>query len=200
MEVNGKTCKAEGKAKVVWREAPPWKRTKIAGDLFHRPRGYGTQSTQIERRYVCSNVAIRSGWKMVGRFTGMLYLSAKHSKDLLSDGKTPYERRFGEPFRGANIPFGSLVEYYSISSNDQSRIHHFGKKVLPGLFLGCALYAVRLWKGGRNWLQTLRSCKRLTHQKFYSKRLSAKDKIFPKENGKFIFPVADGRIKLAGWD
>ena len=30
----------------------------------------------------------------------------------------------------------------------------------------------------------------------YSKRLNAKEVIFPKENGNFIFPVADGRIKL----
>ena len=28
---------------------------------------------------------------------------------LLSDGKTPYERRFGQPFKGPIIPFGSLV-------------------------------------------------------------------------------------------
>ena len=34
----------------------------------------------------------------------------------------------------------------------------------------------------------------------YSKRLNAKEVIFPKENGKFIFPVADGRIKLSGRD
>ena len=34
----------------------------------------------------------------------------------------------------------------------------------------------------------------------YSERLSAKEVIFPKENGKFIFPVADGRIKFAGGD
>ena len=32
----------------------------------------------------------------------------------------------------------------------------------------------------------------------YSKRLNAKEVIFPKENGKIIFPVADGRIKLLG--
>ena len=29
----------------------------------------------------------------------------------------------------------------------------------------------------------------------YSKRLNAKEVIFPKEKGEFIFPVADGRIK-----
>ena len=34
----------------------------------------------------------------------------------------------------------------------------------------------------------------------YAKRLNAKEVIFPKENGKFIFPVADGRIKLPGRD
>ena len=34
----------------------------------------------------------------------------------------------------------------------------------------------------------------------YSKRLSAKEAIFPKENGKFIFPAADGPIKLSGGD
>ena len=46
-----------------------------------------------------------------------------------------------QPFKGPIIPFGSLVEYYPISAKDQSRIHQFGKKVLPGLFLGYALYA-----------------------------------------------------------
>ena len=71
----------------------------------------------------------------------------RNIQDLLSDGKTPYERRFGEPFKGPIIPFGSLVEYYPISAEDQSRIHQFGKKVLPGLFLGYALYAGGIWKG-----------------------------------------------------
>ena len=64
------------------------------------------------------------------------YTYLRNVTDLLSDGKTPYERRFGQPFTGPIIPFGSLVEYYPISAKDQSRIHQFGKKVLPGLFLG----------------------------------------------------------------
>ena len=34
----------------------------------------------------------------------------------------------------------------------------------------------------------------------YSKRLNAKEVIFPKENGKFIFPITDGPIKLPGGD
>ena len=34
----------------------------------------------------------------------------------------------------------------------------------------------------------------------YSKRLNVKELIFRRENGNFIFPVADGRIKLPGGD
>ena len=34
----------------------------------------------------------------------------------------------------------------------------------------------------------------------YSKRLNAKEVIFPKEKGEFIFPIADGRIKTFGGD
>ena len=69
------------------------------------------------------------------------YIYLRNITDLLSDGKTPYERRFGQPFKGPIIPLGSLVEYHPITAKDQSRIHQFGKKVLPGLFLGYALYA-----------------------------------------------------------
>ena len=69
------------------------------------------------------------------------YTYLRNVTDLLSDGKTPYEIRFGQPFQGPIISFGSLVEYHPITAKDQSRIHQFGKKVLPGLFLGYALYA-----------------------------------------------------------
>ena len=62
-------------------------------------------------------------------------------------GRGPYERRFGQPFKGPIIPFGSLVEYHPVTAKDQSRIHQFGKKVLPGLFLVYALYAGGIWKG-----------------------------------------------------
>ena len=75
------------------------------------------------------------------------YTYLRNVTDLLSDGTTPYERRFGQPFKGPIIPFGSLVEYHPITAKDQSRIHQFGKKVLIGLFLGYALYAREIWKG-----------------------------------------------------
>ena len=75
------------------------------------------------------------------------YNYLRNVTDLFSDGKTPCERRFGQPFKGPIIPFGSLVEYHPFTAKAQSRIHQFGKKVLPGLFLGYALYAGGIWKG-----------------------------------------------------
>ena len=116
-----------------------------------------------------------------------------------SDGTTPHEGRFGEPLKGPIIPLGSLVEYHPATAKDQSRIHQFGKKVLPGIFLGYALYAGGIWKGDI-MVADIEELETMDASEIYSKRLNAKEVIFPKENGKFIFPVADGRIKLPGGD
>ena len=45
------------------------------------------------------------------------------------------------------VPFGAVVEYHPFSPKDRARIHQFGKKVLPAIFLGCELIAERIWKG-----------------------------------------------------
>ena len=113
-------------------------------------------------------------------------------------GRRPYERRLGQPFEGSIIPFGSLVEYHPTTAKDQSRIHQFGKKVLPGLFLGYALYAGRNWKGDV-LIADLEELETMDASEIYSKRLNAKEVIFPKQ-GELIFPIADGRIKTPGGD
>ena len=124
------------------------------------------------------------------------YTYLRNVTDLLSDGKTPYERCFGQPFKGPLIPFGSLVEYHPITAKDQSRIHQFGKKVSPGLFLGYALYAGGIWKGDVLFADLEET---MDASEIYSKRLNAKEVIFPKQR-EFIFPIADGRIKTLGGD
>ena len=126
------------------------------------------------------------------------YTYLRNVTDLLSDGKTPNGRRFGHPFKGPIIPFGSLVEYHPITRKDQSRIHQFGKKVLPGLFLGYALYAGGIWKGDM-LVADIEELEKMDASEIYSKRLNAKEVIFPKE-GEFIFPIADGRINFSGGD
>ena len=127
------------------------------------------------------------------------YTYLRNVTDLLSDGKTPFERRFGQPFKGPIIPFGSLVEYHPKTAKDQSRIHQFGKKVIAGLFLGYALYAGEIWKGDV-LVAVFEELETMDASEFYSKRLNAKEVIFHQEKGEFIFPVADGRIKLPGED
>ena len=97
-------------------------------------------------------------------------------------GRRPSERRFGQPFKGPIIPFGSLVEYHLITAKDQSRIHQFGKKVLPGLFLGYALYAGGIWKGDV-LVADLEELETMDAPEIYSKRLDAKEVIFSKEKG-----------------
>ena len=124
--------------------------------------------------------------------------SLRNVQDLLSDGKTPYDRRFGQPFKGPIVPFCSFVEYYTISAKDQSRIHQFGKKVLPGLFLGYAFDARGIWKDDV-LVADIEELETMDASEIYSKRLNAKEVIFPKQ-GEFIFPIADGRIKTPGGD
>ena len=103
----------------------------------------------------------------------------------ISVWKTPYEGRFGKPFNGPIIPFGSLVEYHPKTAKDQSRIHQFGKKVLPGLFLGYALYAGGIWKGDV-LIADLEELETMDASEICSKRLNAKEVILPKQ-GEIIF-------------
>ena len=91
------------------------------------------------------------------------------------------------------------LSIYPISAKDQSRIHQFRKKVLPGLFLGYALYAGGIWKGDI-LVADIEELETMDASEIYSKRLNAKEVIFPKENGNFMFPAADGRITLSGRD
>ena len=113
-------------------------------------------------------------------------------------GRRPMKDVLGNQ-KGPIVPFGSLVEYHPLTVKDQSRIHYFGKKVLPGLFLGCALYAGGIWKGDV-LVADLEELETMDASEIYLKRLNAKEVIFPKEKGDFIFPIADGRINPLGGD
>ena len=77
-------------------------------------------------------------------------------------------------------------EYYPISAKDQSRIHQFGKKVLPGLFLGYALYAGGIWKGDI-LVADIEELETMDASEIYSKRLNAKEVIFPKKTENLLF-------------
>ena len=106
------------------------------------------------------------------------YCYLRNIQDSLSDGKTPYERRFGVPFNGPVIPFGAMAEYNFISAKDLSSVHQFGPRVLPGVFLGYALHA---GKSGKEtcWSQTLKNWRRWTHLKSMAKDSMQKEVLTP---------------------
>ena len=79
----------------------------------------------------------------------------RNVQDLLSDGKTCYDPRFGEPFSGPTMSFGSMIENHPTSAKKHASLHRmekkvlsgFGKKVLLGIFVGYALCAGSNWRG-----------------------------------------------------
>ena len=115
----------------------------------HRSETNGITERAVRRVKEGTSAAfLQSGWDEIWRSDSMecnCYLG--NVQGLLAGGKTPYERRFGEPFKGPTIPFGAKVQYHPISKRDSSRNHQFGQKVLPGIFLGYVLVAGGFWKG-----------------------------------------------------
>ena len=103
-------------------------------------------------------------------------------------GKTRCERRFGEPFCGPSIPSGLMIEYHPISANDQMRHHQLGKKVLPGSFVGYALYAGGIWNG--DTLVADEEIQNLDRSDIYVRRLNAKV-LVPIHGDRFTCPCAD---------
>ena len=114
----------------------------------HRPETYGIAERAVRRvKEGTSAVLLQSGLGNEWWADSVeCYCYLRNIQDLLSDGKTPYERRFGIPFNGPAIPFGAMVEYHPISAKDMSTLHQFGPKVLPGIFLGYVVYAGGIWK------------------------------------------------------
>ena len=101
-------------------------------------------SAQSERRYLCSNGATRSGWKLVGGFHGM-FAYLRNVTDLLSDGKTPYERHFGQPFEGpiCSICFtGWILAYHSEGPVKNPSIWKVRGGNLEGWRIGCRSWGV----------------------------------------------------------
>ena len=149
-------------------------------------------------RYVSSIATVRTGWKVVVRFYGC-HCYLRNVQDLLADAKTPYERRFGEPFKGPIIPFGAMVDHHPSSPKDQSRIHQFGKKVPPGILLGYELIAGWIWKGDI-LVADLEDLETLDASDIYPRRIKANEVLISQEDDEFIFPIADGTAKLSKRD
>ena len=122
----------------------------------------------------------------------------RNIQDLLSDGKTPYERRFGQPSKG-RITCCSKVEYHPISAKDPSQLHQFGPKVLPVVFLVYALHAGGIWKG-EIMVADIEEWEEMAASEIHAWRLNAKEVLKLKNGEIFIFPLADGTVKFSRRD
>ena len=124
------------------------------------------------------------------------YCFLRNIQDLLTDEKTPYERRFRRTIQ----PSGALVVHDAISPKDQSRFSQYGKKVSPGIFIRYALTVVRIWKGDI-LVADIEELENMGASEIHPRRINAKE-VFGATKGWFFFtfPVADGTAKLSGRD
>ena len=78
------------------------------------------------------------------------YCYLRNVQDLQADGKTPYDRRFGEPPKGPVIPCN---EYHPISAKDQSKLHNVVRRLYLEYSSGTHCSRENLEKE-ISWLQT----------------------------------------------
>ena len=154
----------------------------------HRPETNRIAERVELLQHCCNQVCMKNG----GRISWNVSAICDTIQDPLSDGRTPYERRFGEPIKEPIIPFGSLIEYHPISATDLSRL-----KVLPGVLLGYVLYARRIWKGDIMFAD-IEELEKMDASETRAKRFDAKKVITP-QIGDFQ-SATEKKVKLLGGD
>ena len=122
----------------------------------------------------------------------------RNIQDILSDGKTPDERRFGKPFYGPVVPFGAMVEYHPISAKDLSRLHQFGSKVLPGKFLRYVLSAAGIWKGDMMVADNCEELEEMDASELHARNAQCKEVLTPMQGENIMFPGQTEQSKISG--
>ena len=74
---------------------------------------------------------------------------------------------------------------------------HLESGLLPGIFLGCALIAGRLWKGDI-LIADMEELKNLDALEIYPRRINANEVLVTQKGDELKFPFADGAAKLSG--
>ena len=74
-----------------------------------------------------------------------------------------------------------------ISAKDMWRLHQFGSKVLPGLFLGNVLYAGGIWKGD-TVVADIQESEQMDASELHARRLNAKEVLTPMKRDSFYIP------------
>ena len=89
------------------------------------------------------------------------YCYLRNIQDLLSDGKTPHERRFGKPLKGPVLLFGAMVDYHPISAND---LRDYIRLVPKSCQVYSSVMSCMRWESGKEtfWSQTQENWSRWT--------------------------------------
>ena len=166
----------------------------------HRSETNGIVERAVRRvkegtRHLCSIVAIRSGWKIVGRFHGMLHLPAKRSRSLVWWENSIWETFWETMERTDHSDWftGWVLPYLCEGPVKNPAIW---KERLTWIVPWMRFVRGGIWKG-EILVADLDELETMDASEIYSKRLNAKEVIFPKVE---IFPAADGRINLLGRD
>ena len=95
------------------------------------------------------------------------------------------------PFNGPVIPSGAVVEYHPISVKDISRLHPKSlARYIPRLCFVCGENLER------RHVADIEELEEMDASDLHARRLNAKEVLTPKKGDNFIFPVADGTVKL----
>ena len=114
----------------------------------HRNERSGRRSRpQSERRNNYRTRAKRTTRRIVGLCDGMLLLLCATCTTRWPMTSRHWRGEYGQKIDGLSIPFGTLVEYITITAKDKSGVHQFGKTTLKGFFLGCVPRAGGGWSG-----------------------------------------------------
>ena len=125
------------------------------------------------------------------------YTYLRNVTDLLSDGKTPYERRFGSHLKDLLFHFVHLLSI-TLQLRKISPESIIWKESFTWIVPRIRSLRGGIWKGDV-LIADLEELETMDASEIYSKRLNAKEVIFP-QKGEFTFPIADGRIKTPGED
>ena len=78
-----------------------------------------------------------------------------------------------------------------MSAKDRGRVHQFGTKVLPAIFIGYSLNAVGSWTGDLLTVD-MEDLKTMPPSEIHVKRFKSTEVDFEKRDNEFVFPCRKG--------
>ena len=126
------------------------------------------------------------------------YCYLRNIQDLLSFGKSLYERQFGMPFNGPVVPFGAMVEYTLFLRKTHRDYLYLIQKSCQEK--SSVVSCMRRESGKTLWSQTMKNWGGWMHLKSTPEGSMQREVLTPQRGGDFILSIADGSLKLHGGD